>query len=284
MHQRDRLIPNGLYHLGTGYTLVVRPPGACRITVPAKHHFLDIHLGKSDASYEISGLESMGDTAPPASFVFIPANGQREIVAIRSGWSVQTSFDPKLLQTHMASAQRTNDTGDEHLGLRAICHAEDDPMIGITQQLSGFWIPELPTPTTYQLEAIATLLVMRVGHHVVIRDPRPPKTPFMSKRIQSVLDHIESNLGASHSLDSLAEVAGVSTYHFARMFRQATGRSPHQYVIERRLAHAKRRLRNSDDPIVAIAHECGFGSQSHMTDVFSKILGTTPGAIRREAP
>lgn len=264
--------------------MVVRSPGACRITVPAERHFLDVNLGKSDAVYEISGLEALGDVAPPGTFVFLPANGEREIKATRSGWSVQLAFDTHLLDTNTVPKLGTVPSDETQLGLRAICHAEDDSMVSLAQQVSGLWRSDLPLPNEEQVDAVAILLMMRAAHHVVYGDPHPPRSSSVSKRIQQVLDHIESDLSAPHSLAELAAIAGTSTYHFARMFRQATGRSPHQYVVERRLAHAKRRLSFSDDPIVEIALDCGFGSQSHMTDVFNKVLGTTPGALRRSLP
>ncbi len=283
MQGRDRIASNGLCHRRPGFTLVARPPGACEITVLGRHHFLDVHLGKSEASYEVEGLENLGSAAPPSTFVFLPANGERKIRAIRSGWSVQIAFDATMLGVYFGRQDPDANGHDEALGLRAICHAEDEPMVNIAQHLGGVWAGELPWPTHEQLDAVATLLIMRVFHYVLHRDPRPPKTPAVSRKVQRVLRHIEDNLSETHSLDSLAVVAGVSAYHFARKFRQATGRSLHQYVVERRLAHAKRRLRSSDDPIVEIAHDCGFGSQSHMTDVFSKVLGTTPGEVRRQA-
>jgi len=267
---------------GDGYTLMAREPGAGRMDVPKGKHFLDVYLGKSDAPYVITGLESLGETSPACTFVFLPANGEQEITTSRSGWSVQLVFDPQLLpEQPILEDECEKDDGEEELGLRVMCHVEDETMVSLMRQLSGLWQPELPDPTSKQIEAVVTLLIMRVDRHIYNREAALPRAPSSPRRVQAVIDHIELNLNKPQSLDDLAEVAGVSAYHFARMFRQATGRSPHQYVVERRLAFAKRRLTQSDDPIVQIAHDSGFGSQSHMTDVFSKVLGITPGAIRR---
>lgn len=283
MHKRDHSADEALHFEGPDYALVVRRPGACRITAPANTHFLDIYLGKTDATYEVSGLEDLGAVSAPSTFVFLPANGEREIVASRSGWSVQLAFDAARLKNPIDIGPGGRSNANELLGLRAICHAEDDTMISVAHLLSGFWTDELPDPTDQEVDAVATLLILRVRHHTVHSDPRPQKSTTSSRRVQRVLDHIEANLGGSHTLDELAEIAGISPYHFSRVFRKTTGRNPHQYVTERRLAHAKRRLRNSEDAIVSIAYDCGFSSQSHMTDVFNKVLGTTPGAVRREA-
>ncbi|MEM6945938.1 MAG: AraC family transcriptional regulator, partial [Pseudomonadota bacterium] len=237
---------------------------------------------------EISGLETAGNRAPPSTFIFLPAGEAWEIAASRSGWSVQVAFDPALIGPAFANGHAKNGAaqngagrGDHHFTPQY--HVEDDAMVTLAQQLSGLWVGEMPRPTERHVDAVAILLIHRLGLHLNHTASPPPRSSSVSRRIQDVLDHIERNLIAAHTLEDLAEVAGVSTYHFARMFRQVTGRSPHQYVVERRVAYAKRRLSNSDDPIVEIAHESGFSSQSHMTDVFSKMLGTTPGKVRRNA-
>ncbi|MEM9013360.1 MAG: AraC family transcriptional regulator [Pseudomonadota bacterium] len=277
MYRRDHGSDDGFRFDGAGWMLVARPPGACRITVPAGRHFLDVHLGKSAGSYELSGHEDLGCDAPASTFVFLPAGREREIAASRSGWGVQLAFMPALLPP-IAPGEPGPDFRP-----RLVWHGEDDAMIVIAQQLCGLWEASMAPPTADQVGSVATILMMRVAHHMVGRPERLTQPSSVSRRVQTVLDHIEDHRADPLSIEDLASVAGVSTYHFARLFRRATGRTPHQYVVARRLAHAKRRLHLSDDPIVAIAQDCGFGSQSHMTGVFSKVLGTTPGAIRRRS-
>ncbi|WP_299650453.1 helix-turn-helix domain-containing protein [uncultured Tateyamaria sp.] len=283
MHRRDHATDEALHFQGSDYLLVVRRPGACRITVPAKHHFLDIYLGKSDGTYEVAGFEDLGTVSRPSTFVFLPANGEREIAAARSGWSIQLAFDATRMDNAIQAADSGSINLNERSGLRAICHAEDDTLLAIAQLIAGFWIDELPSPTKEEIDAAATLLMLRMRHHTRHSDIRPRKPAASSRWVQRVLDHIEADLSESHTLEELSEIAGVSPYHLSREFRKATGRNVHRYVTERRLAHAKRSLRNSDDSIVSIAYACGFSSQSHMTDVFNKVLGTTPGRVRREA-
>jgi len=67
------------------------------------------------------------------------------------------------------------------------------------------------------------------------------------------------------------------------MFREATGVTPHQYVLDVRLRHAQEWLRKKNSALIDIAAHCGFSSQSHMTSVFRKRLGVTPGEFRRTA-
>jgi AraC family transcriptional regulator len=83
------------------------------------------------------------------------------------------------------------------------------------------------------------------------------------------------------SLASLANESGYSRAHFLRMFRAATGLTPHQYVLERRLSAAQQLLRQSTMLLADIALKCGFSSQTYMNDVFRKRLGVTPQKYRR---
>ena len=99
--------------------------------------------------------------------------------------------------------------------------------------------------------------------------------------VARVREKIEANLEADLSLESLAEESGYSRAHFLRMFRAATGLTPHQYVIEVRLARAQERLRQAGSSIVDVAASCGFASQAHMTSVFRARLGVTPARLKK---
>ena len=101
--------------------------------------------------------------------------------------------------------------------------------------------------------------------------------------LSRVREKIEANLDFELSLGSLAEESGYSRAHFLRMFRAATGLTPHQYVLDLRLRRAQDRLRQKGSSIIDVAVSCGFSSQSHMTSVFRQRLEMTPGEFRRKA-
>lgn len=100
----------------------------------------------------------------------------------------------------------------------------------------------------------------------------------VTKRIR---DYVHAHSDSDLSLDRLAELAGVSPFHFARMFKQETGMSPHQFVIHSRVQQARAALLDTTDTIADIAFATGFSSQSHMTESFRKIVGTTPARFRQ---
>ena len=103
------------------------------------------------------------------------------------------------------------------------------------------------------------------------------------RAVQHALAHVEANLGRALNLERVAGIAGLSQYHFARLFRHAMGTSLQRYVTARRLERARALLLHSDHSLADIACLIGFGSQSHMTTLFRKHVGRTPGEIRRTA-
>jgi AraC family transcriptional regulator len=83
------------------------------------------------------------------------------------------------------------------------------------------------------------------------------------------------------SLQVLAKESGYSRVHFVRMFRAATGYTPHNYLLKLRLDRARELLASPALPLTDIALECGFSSHSHLSRVFRQVLGATPSEYRR---
>ena len=102
--------------------------------------------------------------------------------------------------------------------------------------------------------------------------------PYALKR---VLDRIEQSFQSEISLASLAEEAGYSRGHFIKMFRTSMGMTPHTYLLKRRTDHARSLLKRREISIIEVAASCGFSSQAHLTQVFRKHVGVTPGDYRR---
>jgi AraC-like DNA-binding protein len=92
---------------------------------------------------------------------------------------------------------------------------------------------------------------------------------------------MSASIGSDLSLRALADECGLSVSHFARAFRQSTGTSPHQWIVERRIEQATAKLAGGEASLAEIAVECGFADQSHFTRVFAKHVGSSPGQWRR---
>lgn len=95
--------------------------------------------------------------------------------------------------------------------------------------------------------------------------------------MEKVQAHIDAQLPGTLALEQLAEVAGMSLFHFCRVFRDSLGVTPHQYILARRMEQAKRLLWiNSGLSMLEIALACGFGSSSHFSAQFKRHTGQTP--------
>ncbi len=178
---------------------------AHRMSVPKGDDFLDVHLGKSTASYAISGSEMRGEIAPPSTFVFLPAGDEQEILATRSGWSVQMTFATAILAQ---SRPRPALPGEIEIGLpkpKAIYHAEDPVLVGIAQTLVNSWTNGMTLLSKRQLDAFASLFRLRVKYLLLSQvSGFQSQANATATRRQDVLDYVECNLADPLPLDKLA--------------------------------------------------------------------------------
>lgn len=129
--------------------------------------------------------------------------------------------------------------------------------------------------------ALASCLLQRYCH-VSSTSSTPGKLP---PRVWKALQtFIEDQLHEDISLEDMAQVARLSPYHFSRCFKETTGTSPHQYLIARRVEHARNLLTHSDLSLAQIAVQSGFSDQSHLTRHMKRILGQTPNTLLPRSP
>ena len=155
-------------------------------------------------------------------------------------------------------------------------------------QIAGLVRPALPEPAglaALRLETLGYALAVAVAsdHSGLRTTPEAPVAQLSSAQLNRVVHHVEDNLAAPLALADLAALVHVSPFHFARLFRASTGRSPHAYVVERRVARAHELLTRTGLPIAEVAVACGFADQSHLTRQVVRHLGRTPSALRRGA-
>jgi AraC family transcriptional regulator len=72
----------------------------------------------------------------------------------------------------------------------------------------------------------------------------------------------------------------LSPFHFSRVFKQATGMTPHQFVTRARMLHAQRLIRETSRSLIEIALEVGYTNPSHFAQVFRRVVGVTPTEFR----
>lgn len=112
-----------------------------------------------------------------------------------------------------------------------------------------------------------------------------PKQPseIPQVRLNRVIEFVESHLASDLCVSTLAAVAGMSSYHFCRSFKQTTGITPHRYVLSRRMEQAKILLEKNGASLLEVAEQVGFNDQSQFTRVFHRMVGLTPAQFRKES-
>jgi AraC-like DNA-binding protein len=96
------------------------------------------------------------------------------------------------------------------------------------------------------------------------------------RRVQHAVAYIEANFDQPCTLQSLADLAGLSRFHFVRVFGAVVGQSPNQYLINLRMRSAADRLIATKTPIAQIAFDVGFNDISHFYACFRAAFGCTP--------
>ena len=117
--------------------------------------------------------------------------------------------------------------------------------------------------------------------------PQPVQAPeartgggLAPHRLQRVLACIETRLAERVQVRELADEIHMSPFHFARMFKLATGHAPHAYITRQRMERAKELLASTQLPLLEVAARVGYQTQAHFTGVFHRYVGTTPRVYR----
>jgi len=163
----------------------------------------------------------------------------------------------------------------------AVSH--DDPVLrGIAQAI----LPAFRDPLQVN-RLFMDHVMLAAGHHVAARyGGLQPIAKYILGGLtryqeRHVKELICQNLAADLPLADLARACGLSLTQFSRAFRKSVGVPPHKWVVQQRIAEAKRLLRGGSLSLAEIALVCGFSDQSHFTRLFSAAVGVSPGMWRR---
>lgn len=141
----------------------------------------------------------------------------------------------------------------------------------------GGWVGQL------YVESLANVLAVHLLRQYSTAQPRIAlyEGGLGDRKILQISEYIHAHLDQSIKLADLADVAGMSQFHFSRLFKRSMGISPHQYLLQQRLEQAKQLLKGSKLAIAEIALQCGFNSQSHLSKHFREAIGMTPSDYRK---
>ncbi|MBD1919522.1 helix-turn-helix transcriptional regulator [Microcoleus sp. FACHB-831] len=128
------------------------------------------------------------------------------------------------------------------------------------------------------IDSLKTTLAIHLLRNYCTIQPKLSSYPngLSQSALQQVTDYIHEQLDQDLKLVELSAIAQLSPYYFLRLFKQRTGITPHQYILQRRIEKAKHLLKYSELSIADIAALTGFSDQSHLTRCFKRIVGITP--------
>lgn len=212
-------------------------------------------------------------TSFPGAATIVPA-GQA------TRWLVDGELDVATFSLDMATLPRATAQRFDQLRF-----AYTDPLgAALAEQIIG----ELYAGRSGATTSYLSCLIDTLSQHISVGPTRAtatryPTTGFSSYRIHTIIDMINNDPTAEHSLGDLAAFTGITESHLCRVFKQSTGCSPHQYLVEARLNKSVELLGRSTIPISRVAELSGFSGQCQFARSFKQRFGETPTAFRRRA-
>jgi AraC-like DNA-binding protein len=180
-------------------------------------------------------------------------------------------FAPDAFEDHLGSR---SDLGRLHAGFQ-----KDELVMLLVERL---WCESAEGLAKLEADAISAALVALLVRASRLDSSRPrPNRVIRGRQVGRLLDYIEGHLTDDFSISDLSRATGCSTADITSRLRVATGLSPWQFVMLRRVERARTLLTNSQSTISEIALKCGFSSSQHFATAFKRQVGATPSAYRR---
>jgi len=125
--------------------------------------------------------------------------------------------------------------------------------------------------------ALAAHLLREYGAAVL--EPKRQQGGLPRAKLVRAVEYIQDQLDADLTVSGIAQAVNMSPHHFTQLFKESTGQSPYQYVVEARVRKAKQLLTTGKFTISEVAHNVGFADQSHLTRHFKRVFGLPPGRL-----
>ncbi len=172
---------------------------------------------------------------------------------------------------------------DREAELRMYRKFADPRLRGLVTAVHAEMVAGYPSGKLFLDSVEQAIAVALVNDHALMRRPvQFSRGGLGSARIRRIQELVDAKIEDDLSLDEMAQSVGLSTAHFARMFRTSTGKTPHQFVLRQKLERAKTMLRAPGTRVLDVAVACGFKTQQHFAQVFRDFSGVSPTEYRRE--
>jgi AraC family transcriptional regulator len=187
------------------------------------------------------------------------------------------------VQLDMLALERLVPENDPVANLRLLQQSgiEDPALASLMRLMEADVAAGCPTGKLYGESLSLALAAHVAGRYSTGSSDTPPRDGLARPALTRVLDYIRANLGRDLAITELAAVAHMSPHHFSLCFKRSVGVAPHQWVVRTRVREARRLLRARSMSVAQVALSLGFASQSHFTDTFRRLTGTTPKRYQR---
>jgi AraC family transcriptional regulator len=254
------------------------PAGEGRLLYP-NEHIISLSL----APRPVRLLQIQGDK----SYTGLYGKGDFSITPAEAPFFARWDSDDRLLQIRIASrfieqvAEEALAINPDRLEVLPEFRNRDPQLEAIALML----LTELQQDNLGRklyIDSLANILAVHLLRQYTASKPPLPvyEGGLPQYQLMQVLDYIHDHLDQDIKLADLAQLLGMSQFHFSYLFKRAIGTSPHQYLLRQRIERAKQLLKQPDQSIMEIALECGFNSHSHLSKQFRQFTGMTPTAYR----
>ncbi|MGF1568856.1 MAG: helix-turn-helix domain-containing protein [Nodosilinea sp.] len=221
---------------------------------------------------EIFEGETQRNPVSPGTVRVLPASARTWAHWETDHQFIMLAFEPHLLMQHMAESYHSNS-----VELLPIINPSDPLIYSIGLTLKA----ELQSGNLggrLYVDAMKMALMAHLLRHYSTQNYSPSSTVngLPPRVLRQVIDYIHDYLAQDLSLETLATIAHISPSYFSRLFKQSTGLSPHQYVIQCRIDRAKQLLKQGKLSIAEVAYRSGFTHQSHLSHHFKRLVGSSP--------
>jgi AraC-like DNA-binding protein len=248
------------------------------ISTPSRRHFsqgyfllVSIQSGTADNQYRNTSASDQGGEGtfrvfePEETWICQPKNVTFQCLTVDPGWLQETAAE-------MLQRERSLPHFPSHcLFDRSLSKALGDLAVGSLAAASRLQQEEM------LLRLFAPLLLV----HAVVAGALP-RSGREHPAVKRAKEYLQAHYADDVSLQELANVAYLSPYHLARVFRRTVGLPPHAYQTQLRLAQARTLLAQGFD-VRYVAHETGFFDQSHFAQQFQRYFFVKPGSYRKTA-
>jgi AraC family transcriptional regulator len=172
--------------------------------------------------------------------------------------------------------------GGDAFEIQPVWAGSDDQLRYIMLALYNELLADCPSGHLFAECLALSFATAILSRHSSISCRRNREGALSQQKLKEILEYISNNLSEDLSLAAMANRLQMGPCHFARAFKESTGKSPHQFVLRRKIERSLQVIKETSMALADIAYSLGFSSQGHFTSVFIKMLGISPYSYRKQ--